>query len=187
MKISGLRVILRDEPRTGDDGDFFRWMNMAEWNYYDEPDKPFKPISRAAFAKLLAERRRRAKTSGPDSHTWQINTVAGRHIGWVNYYQLDEQAGRAYVGLDLPEEETWNQGYGTEALSLLIDYLFGEMGLQEVRAATWTGHKRMRRCAEKCGFQEIARRPHRAQFSVRGEPLERMEFAISRSKWRDSS
>jgi RimJ/RimL family protein N-acetyltransferase len=187
MKITGLRVVLRDERRIGDDDDFFRWLNLAEWNYYDEPDQPFKPISRAAFEKLLAERQRRVRAPGSDSHTWQIDTVEGRHIGWINYYQLDERAGRAYVGLDLPEEETWGQGYGTEALSLLIDYLFGEKGLQEVRAATWTGNKRMRRCAEKCGFQEVARLPHRAQFSVRGEPLERIEFAISRSKWRDSS
>jgi RimJ/RimL family protein N-acetyltransferase len=57
------------------------------------------------------------------------------------------------------------------------------MELEEVRTATWTGSKRMIRCAEKSGFKEIERMPHRAEYSVRGEPLERIEFSISRAEW----
>jgi RimJ/RimL family protein N-acetyltransferase len=57
------------------------------------------------------------------------------------------------------------------------------MGLEEVRAATWTGNKRMMRCAEKCGFKEVARAPYDTEHSVRGEPLERIEFSISREEW----
>ena len=76
-----------------------------------------------------------------------------------------------------------NKGYGTEAVSLLVDYLFREMGLEEVKTATWTGNKRMVRCAKKCGFKEVSRGPHRAKFSVRGEPLERVEFDIRRAEW----
>ena len=138
----------------------------------------------------LEERRRRPGKPSPDSHGWQIDTREGQHIGWVNYYHLDEQAKRAYAGICLPEEEMWGKGYGAEAVSLLVDHLFGEMGLKEVRTATWTGNKRMVRCAEKCGFREVARTPYEAEYSVRGEPLERIEFSISRREWlvlRDSS
>jgi RimJ/RimL family protein N-acetyltransferase len=87
------------------------------------------------------------------------------------------------VGICLPEEETWGKGYGTEAVRLLVDHLFDEMELQEIRTATWTGNKRMVRCAEKTGFAVAARMPHRAEFSVRGEPLQRIEFSISREDW----
>jgi hypothetical protein len=38
MKITGRRIVLRDDPRPGDSEDLFRWLNLAEWNYYDEPD-----------------------------------------------------------------------------------------------------------------------------------------------------
>jgi RimJ/RimL family protein N-acetyltransferase len=76
----------------------------------------------------------------------------------------------------------WGEGYGTEAARLLIEHLLGEMGLEEVRAATWTGNKRMVRCAEKCGFREIGRTPYPVEYSVRGEPLERIEFSISRQE-----
>lgn len=181
MKISGRRVSLRDEPRAGDDEDLFRWLNMEEWKYYDQPDQPFKAISRAEFEQLLDQRRSRPTNVPETSHGWHIDTLDGRHIGWVNYYNLDEEARCAYAGICLPEEDTWGQGYGSEALGLLVEHLLGEMGVKEVRVATWTGNRRMMACAAKCGFHEIGRMPHRAVFSVRGEPLERVEFSFSKS------
>jgi RimJ/RimL family protein N-acetyltransferase len=65
----------------------------------------------------------------------------------------------------------------------LLDYLFNERYLEEVRAHTWTGNKRMVRLAEKCGFMEVRRAPYETEYSVSGEPLERVEFSISRRKW----
>lgn len=183
MRILGKRVVLRDERRDTDDEDLFRWLNLEEWNYYDEPDKPFKGISREESQKRLEDRRRRSGKPSPNSHTWQIDTVEGQHIGWVNYYHLDEQAKWAYVGICLPEEEMWGKGYGPEAVSLLVGHLLGEMELEEVRTATWTGNRRMVRCAEKCGFKEVTRTPYEAEYSVRGEALERIEFSISRREW----
>lgn len=171
----GRRVLLRDEIQEKDYGDFFRWRNLEEWNYNDEPDKPFKPVTLEEFESW----RRRPKSMPSGAHRWQIDTLEGKHIGWVVYYQLDEQAGCAYVGIDLPEPETWGQGFGTEAVRLVVDYLFREMGLQSVKLKTWTGNRRMRRVAEKVGFKEFGRSPHRAPFSVRGEPLEFVEYAMS--------
>src|SRR3972149_6111287 len=101
MQIVGKRVLLRDEVRETDYEDFFRWRNLEEWHYYDEPDKPLIPMPRAEFEIW----RRRPKTITSTSHSWQIDALA-KHIGWVNYYQLDEQAGYAYVGIVLPEPET---------------------------------------------------------------------------------
>ena len=187
MRLPGIRVVLRDE--LGDelrhtyDEDLFRWLNLEEWKYYDQPDKPFTGMSRGEFEKRLKEQRSRPTESRPRSRGWHIDTTEGQHIGWVNYYQLDEQAKRAYVGISLPEEEVWGKGYGTEAVRLLVDYLFAEMELEEVRTATWTGNKRMMRCAEKSGFMVAGRMPHEPAYSVRGEPLERIEFSISREEW----
>jgi hypothetical protein len=106
VKILGRRIVLRDERRDTDDEDLFCWLNLEEWNYYDEPDKLFKRITREEFEKLLDERRRRAVKPSPHSHGWQIDNADGEHIGWVSFYHLDEQAKRAYVGISLPEEKT---------------------------------------------------------------------------------
>jgi RimJ/RimL family protein N-acetyltransferase len=178
MVIRGAQIVLRDEKWATDPEDFFRWLNLEEWNYYDEPDAPFNPISREAFE--LG--RKESRQPNPGSHTWQVDTATGRHIGWVNYYGLDEQAMTAYIGICLPEPETWGKGYATEAVNLLIHYLFTSICLKEIRATTWTGNLRMRRLAEKCGFIETGRSPHRVPLSVRGEPLEFIHYSIRKNK-----
>jgi RimJ/RimL family protein N-acetyltransferase len=83
----------------------------------------------------------------------------------------------------LPLAEHRGIGLGTEALGLLLDYLFEDKSLREVRITTWTGNAPMIRCALKAGFREVSRSPHRAAVSVRGEPLERIDLTISWSEW----
>jgi len=181
--MKGKKVILRDEIRESDDKDLFRWLNMEEWNYYDEPDRPFTGITPEQFQVLLEKRQEYLKKASNTSHRWQVDTTEGRHIGWVNYYQLDKKRKFVFVGICLPEEDVWGKGYGTEAVSLLVDHLFQETEMAEVRVSTWTGNRRMMRCAEKCGFKESERMPHRKEYSVRGEPLERIVYSMSRVSW----
>jgi RimJ/RimL family protein N-acetyltransferase len=104
-------------------------------------------------------------------------------MGWILYYDLDRQSGRATIGICLPVEDTWGQGFGTEAVRLLAGYMFHGMGLAEVRTGTWTGNARMMRVAQKCGFCEIDRHPHDAGVTVRGDPLVIVEFALTRARW----
>jgi non-ribosomal peptide synthetase component F len=49
MRLAGTRVVLRDKRRDSDDEDLFRWLNLEEPHYYDQPDKPFTGISREEF------------------------------------------------------------------------------------------------------------------------------------------
>ena len=183
MEIKGQRVVLRDGRRDSDTDDFFRWLNLEEWKYYDEPDKPFHPISREEFENINKER---SKGSG-DSKGWNIDTVDGQHIGWCSYYNFDQEEKSAFVGLSLPEQENWGKGYGTEALRLLLDHLFESLDLQTIQTATWTGNKRMVRCAQKAGFTNQKIMPHRSSISVRGEPLERIEFTLTRAEWTETN
>ena len=180
MAIIGKHVILRDERQDTDDEDLFRWLNLEEWLYYDSPCMYFEPVSRGEFAR---RRRRRPEKPAAGTRSWEIDTIEGKHIGSTRYYRLNEQEGHAYLGISLPEASNWGKGYGTEALRLLIGYLLSEMALKELRAATWTGNRRMVRCAEKCGFKEVGRTPHREKLSIRGESLERVEFSITRLEW----
>ncbi|WP_162909587.1 GNAT family N-acetyltransferase [Aggregatilinea lenta] len=178
MIIEGQRVVLRDEPRETDADDLFAWLQLEEWQYYDEPDVPFAPPNRAAF-----EASRSAGQIPPDTRKrWEVDTVEGQHIGWVCWYNLNRDTGCTYVGVVLPDPQMWGQGYGPEALHLLVRTLFREMGLNTVKAATWSGNRRSVGCILKCGFRETARLPHRAARSVRGEPLERVEFTATRPK-----
>lgn len=183
MKIEGQRVILRDDRRDSDSEDFFRWFNLEEWKYYDEPDQPFQPVSREEFDQRAKRRQSEGSSSSSHGRAWHIDTVDGQHIGWVNSYDWDEEEQSAFIGICIPEEENWGRGYGTEAVSLFLDFLFDSFGLATIRTATWTGNKRMVRCAQKAGFTNEEIMPHRSSTSVRGEPLERIEFSLTRAEW----
>jgi RimJ/RimL family protein N-acetyltransferase len=179
MQITGERVVLRDKRRPSDKEIWFRWLNLEEWQYYDEPEAPFEPPSRETLEGMWNY----WGSSTPSLYRLCIDTREGRFIGWVVAYGFDPEARSLFIGIDLPEEDTWGKGYGTEALRLWIDHLFRTMELDEIKTATWTGNRRMMRCAVKCGFPEAVRMPHRAALSVRGEPLERAEFSMSRAAW----
>jgi RimJ/RimL family protein N-acetyltransferase len=185
LRLAGSKILLRIEKRNSDDDDLFQWLNMEEWNYYDEPDKPFKIISRKEFDEWINERKQLTEASSSISRIWQVDTVDGRHIGWINYYNLNEQTKQAFIGICLPDEKVWGKGYCTEAIMILIEYLFGKVELEELKIATWTGNERMILCALKAGFKEMTFMPHRREFSIRGERLERVELSISRTKWLD--
>ncbi len=174
MQIFGNLVFLRDDKRDTDDEDFFRWLNLEEWQYYDEPDAPFNPVQRETFDARIKQ----SKKPIPGAYTWQVDTLEGIHVGWVLYYQMDENTKSAYVGICLPDPGTWGKGYGTDAIGLLTNHLLTEVGLLAVYITTWTGNLRMRRLAEKCGYKEIGRSPHRATVSIRGEPLEFIHYRI---------
>jgi RimJ/RimL family protein N-acetyltransferase len=187
LKIKGQQVILSDDPRDPDSDDFFRWFNLEEWKYYDQPDRPFQPVSREEFDKLAKKNEERydksKKNKSRPSPGFHIDTVEGQYIGWVNTYNWDQEGKSVFIGICIPEEENWGKGYGTEAVSLFLNYLFDSFGLHKIQAATWTGNKRMVRCAGKAGFANQKIMPHRSSTSIRGEPLERIEFSLSSAEW----
>lgn len=182
MRLVGTHVVLRDDQSDTDNEDMFRWLNMEEWAYFDHPDRPFEPVTREDFERRL--RKRELGGSGGIWQTFQIDGSNGKHIGWANCYDLDPATASTRVGMCLPLEAHRGRGLGTEALGLLLGYLFGDKNLREVRVTTWTGNAPMIRCALKAGLREVSRSPHRAAVSVRGEPLERIDMAISWSEWR---
>jgi len=186
MIIEGKRVILQDD-RDSDPEDYFRWFNLEEWQYYDHPDRPFQPISQEQFDERAKKNRKgfeeRAQDKSKPKPGFHIDTVDGQHLGWVSIYNWDQEEKFTFIGINIPEEENWGKGYGTEAVSLYLDFLFASFDLNTIRTATWTGNKRMVRCAQKVGFANEKITPHRSPISVRDEPLERIEFSLSRAEW----
>ena len=190
MKIIGQRIILSDDTQDPEGDTFFRWFNLEEWQYYDRPDQAFQPISRDDFDQNAKKKEEGYNKSKQDKSRpcpgLHINTGDGQHIGWVSTYNWDPEGKSIFIGIIIPEEEHWGKGYGTEAVRLFLNYLFDSSDLNTIHTATWTGNERMVRCAGKAGFTEHKIMPHRSPISVRGEPLERIEFSLSRAEWSKS-
>jgi RimJ/RimL family protein N-acetyltransferase len=76
-------------------------------------------------------------------------------IGNCGFADIDLANRNAEVGIFIGNKEFWNKGYGTEALSLLLDYGFRALNLHNVMVNANENNKGAIRCYEKIGFKRI--------------------------------
>ena len=69
---------------------------------------------------------------------------------------MDQHAGTAEFGLTIGERR--NQGLGSEATSLVLDWAFTVMGLHNILLVTFSWNLPAIRAYSKAGFREIGRR-----------------------------
>ena len=79
-------------------------------------------------------------------------------IGRCMLFNVDAVNQIAMLGIVIGEKERWDQGYGQEAVTLLLDYGFNLLNLNSVMLGTFSFNQRALRCYEKVGFQRIGRR-----------------------------
>lgn len=182
--ISGALVRLRDR-RPADFDDMVRWTRPDQaWQEWDAPWEPVQPLEDTPSARAAFAERCRAAAADPDrvrTHL-AVETASGdRHIGWVSRYWVDEKSGWLEVGLDICEADCWGKGFGGEALSLWLDYLFRRLPLRRVGLGTWSGNARMVALAHSLGFR-VEARIRRAR-EVRGHLFDALRFGVLREEW----
>jgi RimJ/RimL family protein N-acetyltransferase len=122
------------------------------------------------------ERRR----SDPDGVLWSIETLDGRLVGNTEL-RLNQQANRAELGIAIQDKTEWSQGYGTEAVRLVLSYAFRDLKLNRVELTTDEVNHRAIRCYEKVGFvREGLLRQHRL---VDGKYGNTVVMSVLRDEW----
>jgi len=81
-----------------------------------------------------------------------------RPIGMANLRDFLNRHGTAEFGIAIVEAADRGQGYGTEAVQLLLDYAFTVLGAHNVWLDTPAYNAAALRTYEKVGFREIGRR-----------------------------
>lgn len=79
-------------------------------------------------------------------------------IGRCMLFNVDQVNRHATLGIVIGEKDHWNQGYGQDAIRLLLDYAFNLLNLNSVMLGTFAFNQRAISCYEKVGFKEIGRR-----------------------------
>ena len=87
-------------------------------------------------------------------HEFSVETLDGQRIGNCVYYNVNQAESRAELGIMLGNRDYWNQGYGTETINLLLDYIFDKVELESVYLTTLDWNMRAHKCFKKCGFSE---------------------------------
>jgi RimJ/RimL family protein N-acetyltransferase len=90
---------------------------------------------------------------GGQSPGWLI-TANGAVIGDIGTHGQVDEAGRVEIGYGLAAPSR-GQGYGTEAVAVVTEWLLSQPGVREVRAHTLTDNMPSRRVLEKAGFTYV--------------------------------
>jgi len=166
-----IRLRLRDR----EDLDFFFefWNNI---NYYGEYEAIQPQISRAE-----AEKRIENPTKTDVDWTWfVIEKNDGTKIGFILHF-TNQPRGWIEIGYALMPEEM-GKGYGTEAVKILIDYLFLSKDIMRIQATTDERNKPSQRVLEKVGFRKEG--VIRKSGFTRGEWPNDALYSILREEWR---
>ena len=112
---------------------------------------------------------------------WCMDTEEGRAIGNLGLHAIDEEQGRATLGIALGEKEYWDRGYGADAITQVLRWAFTELGLRRVDRGADEDNVRAIRCYEKCGFvREGLARAYRVR---KGRAVNSVTMGILREEW----
>lgn len=102
-------------------------------------------------------------------------------IGNLGFFHIDPHAHSAEIGIMIGEKAYWNQGYGTEAMQLLLQHGFNTLNLNRIYLQVYENNPRAIRCYEKSGYLNEGRM-RQAHYSE-GKFHDVILMGVLRSEW----
>ena len=103
-------------------------------------------------------------------------------IGLVLHYLSHPIMRNIEIGFQIWDPKERNRGYATEAVKLLVDYLFSTSNIARIQATTHVLNKPAQRVLEKCGF--IREGKLREALFTGGKFADVYIYGITRKKWK---
>ena len=106
-----------------------------------------------------------------------------RPVGSLDLREIGPTSGGAGLGIVIGDPADTSQGYGSDALRVLLDFGFGELRLERMWLEVFEFNERARHVYERLGFVHEATFRHAIFHGGRYLDLQRM--AILRGEWAD--
>ncbi|MBA13124.1 MAG: GNAT family N-acetyltransferase [SAR202 cluster bacterium] len=84
-----------------------------------------------------------------------LDTKDNIHIGNVMYYDYSISNKQTELGIMIGDKNYWGKGYGTEAVQLLLEYLFSVLNLKRVYLHTLSWNYRAQASFIRAGFNVV--------------------------------
>jgi len=114
-----------------------------------------------------------------DSQWFFIERKDKTKVGFISYFP---SAGEIEIGYNIVPKER-NKGYATEAIQIMVDYLFLSKNIVRIQAKADTENLQSRKALEKTGFKQegVLRRT----FFCRGKLRDDCVYSIIREEWKE--
>lgn len=148
-KLVGDRIYL--SPRNSGDVELFtEWLNDFETTDY---------IGRSnALVTLEGEKKYLEDNSSPQATFVIVTLENDKMIGTVSLESIDSINRCATLGIFIGDKNYRNNGYGTEAIKMILEYGFNYLNLYNIKLDLMEFNERALKCYQKCGFKEYGRR-----------------------------
>jgi RimJ/RimL family protein N-acetyltransferase len=144
--ISGSKIKIRTKTLADAQNDYI-WQKDPELAWLDAA-----PVITMPFEEYLSAYASELRYSAPIRQSFALETLDGKHIGNCVYYNIDKKKGEAEIGIMIGNRDYWDKGYGTDAVTTLIKYIFGSTNFNRLYLKTLTSNARAQRCFQKCGL-----------------------------------
>ena len=166
------RAIERDDLQT-----FVEWFNDPE---VTAGLTMFQPMSMAQEEGWFTNMLKRPPVEQPlgieiqQGDGWKL-------IGNVGLHNIDWRVRCAEMGIVIGEKQYWNQGYGTEAMQLLLKHGFETLNFNRMSLVVYADNPRAIRSYEKAGF--VKEGTLRQAIYHRGHYDDVITMSVLRSDW----
>ena len=137
------RLVLR-QAKVSDANNFFRWIKDKE---------VIKYLTIQRVKNLRQEKEYIKKTiKEKGRYFFSIVNEDKILIGNTNL-KLSEKNKKILLGIIIGEKDQWDKGYGTEAIKLLIDFVFGRLKYNRFELDVYKENRRAIKVYERVGFK----------------------------------
>lgn len=94
------------------------------------------------------------KSSRSGEYNFAIEDLETKqYIGGCGINEVNWLTRVAVVGIMIGDKNYWGKGYGTDAMKVLMKFIFEEMNMNKIRLGTFSFNERAIKSYKKCGFE----------------------------------
>lgn len=151
-KIVGDRIYL--SPRGASDEEiekFTEWMNDFQvTDYINKSEQIMTAIGEKEWLENTAR-----KNENKNFNIIDLNS--NKLIGTIGLEKFNWTSRNAVLGIFIGDKNYRNNGYGTEAIKLLLEFDFKYLNLHSIRLSLLSVNERAHKCYLKCGFKDAGK------------------------------
>ena len=124
------------------------------------------------------------ENSNPQASFAIVTLEKDKLIGTVGLEKINTINRSAVLGIFIGDKDYLSQGYGTEAIRLILDFGFNYMNLHNIKLELISFNERALKCYKKCGFVETGRT--RKNVFVNGKYYDTISMDILSNEFNES-